>query len=244
MLSIFYFFTMGVYTFTFAALKQTAAVAFLVIATDRAIQGKNIKFLVWVIAAELFHPYAFVYLIVPFMFFKPWSRKTWWLLLGTIIVAFGLQNFLGSILEVTYSLGANYNADSFMGEGVNLFRVMVVWVPVVISFLGRDLYSEDDRIENLFINLSMVCAMIMFIGLFGTANYFARLANYFLIFQTLSLPGLFRVFKRGNRSVVIALSIICFLAYFYYESGILRGGFDSQYGFLTISEYFIQLFPD
>lgn len=240
-LSIFYFFTMGVYVFTFAALKQTAAVAFLMIATDRAIQRKNINFLFWVIVAELFHPYAFVYLIVPFMFFKPWSRKTWWLLSGTVFVAFGLQKFLGPILEVTYSFGANYNADSFLGEGVNFFRVMVVWVPVVISFLGRDMYSEENRIENLFINLSIVCAMIMFIGLFGTANYFARLANYFLIFQTLSLPWLFRVFNHGNRSVMVFLSVICFSAYFYYENGILRGGFDRVYFFMSFFEYLQQL---
>lgn len=43
-LSVFFMFTMGVYTFTFAAIKQCVAVAFCLIATDRVFQKKWIQF--------------------------------------------------------------------------------------------------------------------------------------------------------------------------------------------------------
>ena len=42
----------------------------------------------------------------------------------------------------------------------------------------------------------------MFIALFGTANYFARLANYFLIFQTLALPWMLSYFDYKSKKTL------------------------------------------
>ncbi|MDD6066184.1 MAG: EpsG family protein [Firmicutes bacterium] len=50
-MSVYFFITMGVYTFTMAAIKQTVAVAFLLIATDRAIDRKYARFLFWLLIA-------------------------------------------------------------------------------------------------------------------------------------------------------------------------------------------------
>lgn len=241
--SVYFFITMGVYTFTMAAIKQTTAVAFLLIATDRAISKKNVRFLFWVLIAELFHPYAFVFLIIPFLFFNPWSSRTWWLLGGTIVIALSLSYLMGGILSMTDMLGASYGENEFSGEGVNIFRVLVVWIPVVISFFGKEkLRSNNDRISNLCINASMINAVIMFIGLFGTANYFARLANYFLIFQTISLPWLFRFFDNSNRKIFEMISIMCFFLYFYYDTVIAQGAFDNTYSFISVFDFIKQLY--
>lgn len=182
-LSVYFFITMGVYVFAMAAVKQTTAVALLLIASDRAFEKKYVQFVVWLLIAELFHPYAFVYLIVPFMSFIPWTWKTYVLLAGTAVVSMGLSRLMGGILAMTDALGGDYSATDFLGEGVNIFRVLVVWVPVGLSYLARKyIRVNSDRISNYIINLTMVNAMVMFVGLFGTANYFARLANYFLIY--------------------------------------------------------------
>lgn len=240
--SVFLFLTMGVYGFSMAAIKQSTAVAFLVIAVDRAIQRKMGAFAFWLAVAELFHPYSFVYLVVPFLTFSPWTTKTWILLAGTAVVSFGLTRFLGGMMEFTDMLGYSYGEGAFTGEGVNIFRVLVVWVPVAISFLGRDkLSNNNDRMSNICINLSMMNALIMFMGLFGTANSFARLANYFLIFQTISLPWLMRVFKRSDRKLVKSIAVVCYSLYEIYAAT-LYGGFDSNYSFMTLGEYLSQLF--
>lgn len=242
-LSVYFFVTMGVYTFTMAAIKQTTAVAILVIATDRAINKKWVQFLLFVIIAELFHPYAFVYLVVPFLFFKPWSSKTYFLLVGTVAVAFSLSSLLSGVLVMTDSFGFNYIEETFTGAGVNIFRVLVVWSPIVLSILVReDLKKITDRATQLVINASMINAMIMFIALFGTANYFARLANYFLIFQTLALPYLFRYFDAHSKIILKSACIVLYFAYYYYEVGVAHGGFDVNYEFMTFSEYIRQLF--
>lgn len=237
-LSIFYFITMGAYTFTMAAIKQTLAVAFLLLATDNAIQKKWIKYLFWVMLAELFHPYSFIYLIVPFVAFSPWSRGTLFLLVGAVFVALFMSRFMGAIDSVTEALGYDYDANEFTGAGVNIFRVLVVWVPLALSFLKKEkLRRSNDRTMNIIINLMMVNAVIMFIGLFGTANYFARLANYFLIFQTIALPWILRLLTIEDRKVITAMSIVGFSAYYYYGEALTNGGFDVNYDFITIGEY-------
>lgn len=242
-LSVFYFITMGVYTFTMAAIKQTMAVAFLVIATDRAIEGKWIQYAFWMIIAELFHPYSFIYLVVPFLSFRPWSGRTGLLLAGTVLVALYLSRFMGAIDDVTTVLGYDYEENEFTGAGVNIFRVMVVWVPLLLSYICRgQLYYSQNRVQNMIINLSMMNSVIMFIGLFGTANYFARLANYFLIFQCLALPMILQQFSYSSERQLRTLSEVGFFAYFYYAEAIAQGSFDNNYAFISATDYLNQLF--
>lgn len=237
-LSIFYFITMGAYTFTMAAIKQTMAVAFLLLATDNAIQKRWMKYLFWVFFAELFHPYAFIYLVVPFVTFSPWRKGTTYLLMGSVFVGLFMSRFLSAIDTVTEALGYSYSADEFSGAGVNVFRVFVVWVPLVLSFLRRkELRQSNDRTMNIIVNLMMVNSAIMFIGLFGTANYFARLANYFLIFQTIALPWILRLYKTDTRKLITGLSVIGFVAYNYYGEVLANGSFDMNYNFISIMEY-------
>lgn len=241
-LSVYFFITMGTYVFSMAAVKQTAAVALLMIASDRAFEKKYVQFAVWLLIAELFHPYAFVYLIVPFMSFIPWTWKTYVLLAGTALVSTGLSRFMRGILAMTDALGGDYSATEFLGEGVSIFRVLVVWVPLGLSFLARKyIRVNSDRISNYIINLTMVNAMIMFVGLFGTANYFARLANYFLIFQTLSLPLIFNYFTKQSKRLLIVAAILCYFVFFYYENMIANGRFDDGYQFITVFNYIRQL---
>lgn len=237
-LSIFYFLTMGVYDFTMAAIKQTMAVAFLLLATDGAIQKKWGRYVIWLLAAELFHPYSFVYLVVPFVAFRPWSRGTRYLLAGALALALFMSQFLSAIDIVTTSLGYSYDEGEFSGEGVNIFRVMVVWVPLVLSFLGRRAIGAiESRATNMILNLMMVNSVIMFIGLFGTANYFARLANYFLIFQVIGLPYVLTLFSRDNERILKRLSAAGFAAYYYYGAAIANGSFDANYSFMSLMEY-------
>ena len=211
-LTVFLFYTMGCYTFTMAAIKQTVAVAFCLLGVDRAIQKKWKWFIFWVLLASTFHPYALMYLIVPLLFFSPWSQKTGWMLSIFAVVGIGLQTMLGTIISITSMLGEEYDKDSFVGDGVNIFRLAVTWAPVILSFLARkQMRKNKDRASNMFMNLTMLNASVMFVALFGTANYFARLANYFLIFQTLAIPWMLSFFTSTSKKMLKILLIICYL---------------------------------
>ena len=74
----------------------------------------------------------------------------------------------------------------------------------------------------------------------GTANYFARLANYFLISQSLSLPWMLKKIGGRDRKLLTVLMVLGYLAYFYYANAINQP-FDQDFARLSLSEYLAQL---
>jgi len=238
--SVFLLWTMGVYLFTAAAMRQALSIALGCVAVDRAIRKKWKGFVVFLLIASTFHPYVLLFGVLPFLRFKPWHRQTWILLLVTLVVGVALQSLLGVVFAVTDLMGKEYSADSFSGEGVNVFRLLVVWAPVVLSWFVKDKMREEDTVGNLLMNLSMVNAMIMFIALFGTANYFARLANYFLIFQTLSLPWIISLWERKNQRALLLIVPACYLLYFVFANVVLTP-FNSYLAKMSLVEYLKQL---
>ena len=236
-LSVFLFFTMGCYTFTMAAIKQCVAVAFCLVGIDRLLREKKISFVFWILLASTFHPYSLMYLIASFLMFKPWTNKTYILLAVFGLIGLGIQPLLGTVVDITTMLGEEYDAATFTGEGINIFRLAVVWVPVIVSFFVRKYLREaNTKKDNLILNLTILNAEIMFIGLFGTANYFGRLANYFLIFQALCLPHLFNGFTARSRKIITIICVICFLLYFYYAN-VINQYFDNSFYSVSFLSY-------
>ena len=237
LLSMFLLFTTGAYTFTLAAIKQCVAVAFALIATHYAIKKRWIPFVLWILIASTFHPYALMYGIVPVMMFRPWTGKTYLSLVAFGCAGFALQSLMGVIVDVTTLLGEEFDAATFAGEGVNPFRLAVCAVPLILSFITRNVRLDSDSKENyLMVNMAIINAEIMFVALFGTANYFARLANYFIIMQSLSIPWLLKKFEKRSEQLLTVVAVICYLAYFYYANAIDQP-FDLYYSRITIFEY-------
>lgn len=243
--SFFLFFTMGGYTFTMAAIKQCVAVAFCLVGVDCAMQRKRGAFPIWIALASTFHPYSLMYAVTPFLDFRPWTKKTFLLLIVFGTIGIGLEALLGTLINVTTMIGEGYDMASFSGDGVNVFRLLVVWVPVLLSFVTKKFWiSNDDTEGNVIMNLTMLNAEIMFIALFGTANYFARLANYFLIFQMLALPRLFRYFNTNSKKILNTCAISCYTMYFYYAEVLTNGGFDFNYKAMSLMEYLKMIFAN
>lgn len=236
-LSIFLFWTMGVYTFTAAAMRQCIAIAIALIGIDRLIKDNKKSFVFWVLLATTFHAYAFVFLVAPFLNFKPWSKKTGYLFIGAFFVGVFLESLLGTVLSVADMLGKDYSQSEFSGEGVNVFRLLVIWAPIILSvFVQKTMVKSEDNTNNLFLNLSSLNAAVMFIALFGTANYFARLANYFLIFQTLALPWMLSYFDKKSQMALRLIIIGCYMLYFIFANVILTP-FNHYFAKMTFFEY-------
>jgi len=178
-----------------------------------------------------------MYLLVPLLMFKPWTKMTYWMLAAFGAAGVLMQPLMGTIISITTMLGEEYDAASFGGEGVNPFRLAVVAVPAVLAFMTRRvIWKKNDRVMNLMVNLVMLNAAIMFVALFGTANYFARLANYFLIFQCITIPWLFSNFDRETRKWLIPAAVVCYVAYFYYAN-VINQHFDSGFSSVTLMEW-------
>lgn len=240
--SVFLLWTMGVYLFTAAAIKQTTATALGIIGIHFCIKKKYIRFFLFIMLGALIHPYVMMFIIAPFVINAPWTKKTWYLLGIFAVVGSSLQILLRTIVNATTLMGETYSIDEFSGAGVNIFRLLVVWAPIFLSFLAKDsmMHNECDE-ENMIMNLSMLNAEIMFVALFGTANYFARLANYFLIFQTISVPWMICLFDYKNRKLLRMVVPACYFLYFIFANVILLP-FNTYFAKMPLGEYLSSIF--
>lgn len=241
LMSMFLFICL-IFTFPLAAIKQCVAVAFCLLAVDKAINKKWFWFIFWIFIAETFHAYSFMYLIVPLLFFVPWQdkRTVMWIVIF-FFAGILLRPMIGTVLSITDALGEEYTVESFNQAGVNPFRLLVCLVPLVLSFILRkqinDPYNEVNRAEGLCMNLAFLNGEIMFVALFGTANYFARLANYFYVFPVIALPRLFNMVNPKWRTLMKICVVLCYLLFFYYAEYIVYGNFDNRYQGITFNEF-------
>lgn len=240
-LTVFLLFATGGYTFAFAGIKQAAAVAVCMVAVMFALNGKWIWYALCILIATFIHPYSLMFLAVPIMRFRPWSHGSYILVIGAVMGGILLRPMLGTIINITTLLGEEYTVESLTGDGVNIFRVLVCNVPTVLSWFYRGrLFRDSTKAENLIVNFTMLNGAIMFVGLFGTANYFARLANYFIIFQAIALPWMLKKIGGRDGKVLTWLMLIGYAAYFYYGNAINQP-FSQYFSRLTLAEYFAQM---
>ena len=188
--SLLIFFSIGTYVMYIAALKQCFAMFFLILALPYAIDKKYIRFYLLVFVAMLFHTHAFIFAIVPLLFGKPWGKATVGFLIAALFAMATYNVTLGAFMEYAQSLGAMVaEIEVFDNNSINVLRVIVYWVPALIAlFFRKRLFSDSTRTENLFVNMSLISAFILMIGLVQAANLFARMGAYFEIAAAISLP--------------------------------------------------------
>lgn len=244
-LTIYFFFTVSCYLLILGAIKQCMATAFCLVAMPYAFDKKWVRFVGLVLVGSLFHQFALMYLIVPFMAFRPWGKGTPILLVLCVIAGFLFQPMIGTVINITTALGEGYSASTFSGAGISVIRIIVCWVPVLLSFVYRDiLFQDSSRSENIIMNLSMLYAGITFVGQFGTALYFGRLASYFVIMQVVSLPWMLEKIKKArpkDGSFLTTAAVICYFLFFY-ASNTIENDFATSYEALSLSGFLKILF--
>lgn len=242
--SLLIFFSIGTYITYVAAMKQSAAMFFLLVALPYAIDKKYVKFYLLVFVAIMFHTHAFMFAIVPLLFEKPWGKVTW---IGLGITLFAMATYdltLGTFMEYAQSLGAMVADNEVFDEHqINILRVLVYWVPAVLALIfRRRLFHDSNRIENLFVNMSIVSAFILTIGLVQGANLYARMAAYFEIATAIALPWMIKkLFAKQSAQLVTITAGVLYFGYFYYEFAISKN-FGNDYSAISLWEFALSLF--
>lgn len=237
LLSLFLFFATNAYLIAAAAVKQSAAISLSLVAITFALKRKWIPFAVLILLAATFHPYVLLYALVPILMFKPWTKGTYIMLAFFIIAGFALQSLLGTILDITSMIGDSYSVESFVGEGINIFRVLVANVPFFLTWIYRkSLFQDSSKAENLMVNLAMLNGAIMFVGMFGTAIYFSRMASYFTIAQCVALPWILSKLLQNRKRIFTVMMVICYCGFFVYAN-VISQSFDANFGRITLFEY-------
>lgn len=237
MLSLFLFFATNAYTLSAAAIKQSAAIALSLVAVGFALKKKWLPFFALILLAATFHPYVLLFALVPILTFKPWTKLTYIMLAAFIFAGFTLESFLGTIVDITAMIGDSYSEEALIGEGINIFRVLVANVPLVLTFIYRkQLFQDSTKTDHLMVNLAMLNGAIMFVGMFGTAIYFSRLASFFTIAQCIALPWILSKLPRDRKDFFTAAMIVGYCGFFVYAN-IISQSFDANFGRISLFEY-------
>jgi len=243
-LSILIFFSLGTYVMYIAAMKQCLAVFFLLMALPYAVDKKYVRFYILVFIAIMFHTHAFMFAIVPFLLEKPWGKVTWILLVATLFAMLTYDVTLGGFMRYAQSIGALVAEDEvFDGHQINILRVLVYWVPVLLAFIFRkQLFFNSTREENLFVNMSIVSAFILMIGLVEGANLYARMAGYFEFATAIALPWMIqKVFTKQSAKIVTVLASVFYFIYFIYEFAFTKS-FGTEYSAISLWQFLSSLF--
>ena len=242
--SLLIFFSLGTYIMYMAALKQCLAMFFLLLALPYAIDKKYIRFYLLVFVAILFHTHAFMFAIVPLLLEKPWGKVTWALLGATIFAMLTYDYTLGAFMEYAQSIGALVDeGELFDGHSINVLRVLVYWIPALLALIfRRRLFADSTKEENLFVNMSIVSAFILTLGLVQAANLFARMAGYFEIATAIALPwNIKKLFTKQSAQLVTILACILYFGYFMFEFTVSKD-FGSDYAAITLWQFITSLF--
>lgn len=241
--SLLIFYSVGTYIMYIAALKQCLAIFFLLLALPYALEKKYLRFYVLVFMAVMFHTHAFLFAIVPLLLEKPWGKNSWILLGLTLFAMVTYDATLGAFMEYAQSIGALVAENEvFDNHQINIIRVLVYWVPAVLALVfRRRLFTDSTRAENLFVNMSLVSAFILTIGLIQGANLYARMAGYFEIATAISLPWMIKkLFTKESVRYVTVIAGILYFGYFMYEFTVSKN-FDNDYAAITLWQFIREL---
>lgn len=243
--SLLLFFSIGTYLLYMAALKQCFAMFFLLLSIPYAVDKKYVRFYLLVIVAILFHTHAFMFAILPLLFEKPWGKTTW-AMFGAALFAMATYDVtLGAFMNYAQSLGALVAEDEvFDGHSINILRVFVYWVPAILAlFFRKRLFTDSTRTENLFVNMSILSALILMIGLVEGANLYARMAGYFEVATALALPWMIKkLLTKQSAQFITFVAFVLYFIYFCYEIYFTKS-FGADYSAITLWQFIRSLFP-
>lgn len=171
---------LGNYIFTYTALKQAIASAFIMFAFVFIINKKPFKFLLFVLAAFLFHKPAIIFLIA-----YPIARKKidkfYFMMLGAAVVA---VVFFHERIVTWFSMLYYDTMEFTANESVGFKQTMMIII-VVLSLALRPV-REYDTVYKCTFNIMITAAIIQSFAMYD--NVFTRLSDYFFQFFVIFIP--------------------------------------------------------
>lgn len=217
--SVFLFFASSCFLWLLNGMRQFLAATIILYFFDWIVKRRMIPFLIVVFCLYFIHSSVIFWIPVYFIVnLKPWAKKQVILTVLLIVALYFVSK--SSALQDT-----DYAYVSSNDSGINPFRVIVMSLPAILSFIYRkDISRIDDNIYNIIINISIVCSGCFIAGMI-TNGFVARIAVFFQLFIYLLLPWILK--EVVNEYVGKTMTIICvigFIAYFCYDMYVAGNG--------------------
>lgn len=220
-LSIFIYMGLGTYLFAFSGLRQTVAMAVMLIAIDRYNNGLKYQTVIYITIACLLHTTAIV--MIPYFVISKMKITKFivmaYLLLMSIFIMFRVQlgNLITLIYDVDY-LGKYESSVSLGGTAILFILILLLFLLINYGYLRRESEKEIGLLHSLILTV-IIQVMSSFAYAFTRVNYY-----YMQSFIILALPEslekskLNKRFKTGasafEKTVSLLIIIVMLVLYF------------------------------
>lgn len=195
------------YIFSMSAIRQTIAIALIVIAFMQIIEKKFFSFLSWTILASSFHITALVFLPAYFSKLFKFNKKNLFLLLFIAIIIFFVKEYLQSTVNV-YSRLPSVPIET---GGVKLYLLILITVLLGVLY-NRNFFINNSA--NAYLFFMMVLSLIMF-PVIRYNPITLRLNYYYYIFMIIYVPNLTKAIKNiAIRNLVFFMYLIIGIYWF------------------------------
>jgi transmembrane protein EpsG len=220
-LSLYVYITSGLHLVSMNGIRQFMAASIIFIATKYLLNGDWKKYFLIILLASTIHQSALILLPIYFLVRnKAWSRSTYLLLLLSLIIVVGYNQFseiLFSSLEDTQY--GHY--QNFSEGGANIIRVLVNAIPLIIAFIGREKLREIFPKSDYIVNMSIVGLLFLVVS---TQNWiFARFIIYFGLYQLILISWIVKVFSNQSEKLIYYSILIFYFLFYFYECVMVFG---------------------
>lgn len=232
--SLFLYIVFGGYFASFNIMRQFLAIAILFYyGIDFILNKKIYKYIVCVLIASSIHFSAIILLPMYWLVNVKNKRRLYICTFLITSVSFLAFNSLFKSLSGFDRISGYYNNYSNMNVGVNIFRILVISIPIILMGLNyKTMKKNNDKFEILYY-FGFISMIIMIFS--SKYLYFSRLYNYFGIINLLLIPEyIYSVKSQKNRIILLILVYSLYLLF----------GFSDQsktlYEYRTINNFIIK----
>lgn len=216
-LALFLFVVTGCWEHTMNGLRQYIAFSIMLMAISLLHKKKWYFYFPIVILAAQIHTSAYVFFIVFFVAnFKAWGKFTKVILILGVILLLSYPisgSLINRLFEESTSYGEKYSSFNY---SINIFRIIVMWIPVGISYVNRNNMIEKYKYYDLVFNMSFLCGICTTIGLLSAV--YARINLYFEFFNVVLLVWNFDELENKEKFKWIKPTILTiYFCYFLYQ---------------------------
>ena len=176
--SLFFFITLGYYTFGFNGARQAIAISIYAISFQYLIKKKFLRYVGFVLAAAAFHHSVLVAIPLYFVFTRNFSKKN-----VAILALSGLA--IGYSFPFLLSIGSSYDSKLAGYEGLTatggyLLSAFYVSLTVFFVYQRRIISKELLYKYDIFLNMMIIASIIyLVVSLFRLYVEFVRFSAYF-----------------------------------------------------------------
>lgn len=198
--SFVYYWGLWFYTFNFNSLKQSIAMALILLAFDSILERRLFRYLVCMAFATLFHFPAAIFLPA-YWIIRLNPMRGFLVLLGAALLAI----YLWRDQILNFVVQFYYEEHSFQGED-RFFtgKVIVMLALVFVAFVLRP-PTRENRVYAATMQFVAIATLIQLFSVYN--NVFERLADYYFQFSVIFVPFIFDRHMQDKRSLEKNLAI-------------------------------------